>query len=312
MRYQPKIKVIGIGGAGGNTISRLKKLKAEGVELIALNTDAQDLKKTKAHLKIRIGKKLTQGLGTGMDWQTGERAVMEQKEEIKEVLKDADLVFITLGLGGGTGSGGAPVIAEICRELKILTLVVATIPFSFEGELRKKIAQITIEKLRQKVDSLILIPNDKLLESFDFKISVSEAFWRADEILREAILGIIDLVSGPGLINVDFGNLKTILKNSGKAYFGIGKGFGEKRIEKATNSALFSPLIEISPKKAKGVLFNVSGREISLGEVEQIAQFLSEKVHPEAKIIFGAKEDLSLKKGEIKVILILTNFNDSF
>ncbi len=310
MKLIPKIKIIGIGGAGGNTVTRLMKLKIEGVELIALNTDIQDLRKSRAHLKIRIGKKLTQGLGTGMNVEMGKKAAQEQKEEIKSVLKDAELVFITFGAGGGTGSGAAPVVAEITKELGILTITIFTTPFSFEGELRKKIAENTIRLLKERVDGLISVSNDKLLESLGPKTTLSKAFSKTDEILKEALLGISELITSSNLINVDFANVKSILKNSKRAFFGIGKASGEKRAQKALSSALSFPLIEIPAKKAKGVLFGISGKEISLGEVEEITKLITKEIHPEAKIVFGAREDPKLKKGEIKVILILSNFSD--
>jgi len=307
-RLSPKIKIVGIGGAGSNTVSRLMRYNLEGIELIALNTDEQDLKRTSAHLKIRIGRKLTQGLGTGMNPKLGEKAAEEQKEEIKEALKGAELIFITLGEGGGTGSGAAPVIAEISRELKILSIGIVSRPFSFEGNIRRKIAENGIRKLKENLDSLIVIPNDKLLLLSGPEASISDAFWKGDEILREAVLGITDLVTSRAIINVGLASVKSVLKNSGRAVFGTGEAEGEKRAEKAAAAALSCPLVEISPKGAKRVLFNVSGRNISLGEIEEIAKFITKEVSPEAKITFGAKEDLSLKKGKIKVNAILTDF----
>jgi len=307
----PKIKVIGVGGAGSNTVSRMVKCQIKGVELIAINTDEQDLRKVKVDFKIRIGRKLTQGLGAGMNPRIGEKAAEEQREELKEILKDSDLVFITFGAGGGTGTGAGPVIAEIAKKLGILTIAIVTKPFSFEGDWRRKIAETGIEKLKEKVDSLIVIPNDKLLAlaSSSPKVTLSSAFWAGDEILREAVLGITDLIISPGIINVDFASVKSVLENSGKVIFGIGEAEAEKRAEKAALSALHSPLIEGSLKGAKGVLFNVSGTNISLSEVEEIAKIMTKEVNPEAKIIFGAKEDERLKKGKIKVIAILTGFN---
>jgi len=309
MKSNPKIKVIGVGGAGSNTVSRLMKCKIKGLEFIVVNTDVQDLRKAKAHFKIRIGKKLTQGLGAGMNPEIGKRAAEEQREELKEILRDSDLVFITFGAGGGTGSGASSVIAEIAKNLGILTIAIVTKPFSFEGDFRRRIAEAGIQKLKEKVDSLILIPNDKLLASFSPRATLSNAFWSGDEILREALLGITDLMISPGMINVDFASIKSILENSGKSIFGIGEASGEKRAEKATFLALHSPLIEISPKGAKGVLFNVTGTDISLSEIEEVAKIMTREVNPEAKIIFGAKENGGLKKGKIKVIAILTGFN---
>ncbi|PIS39547.1 MAG: cell division protein FtsZ [Candidatus Nealsonbacteria bacterium CG08_land_8_20_14_0_20_38_20] len=310
MKNLPKIKVIGVGGSGSNTVSRMLKCKIKGVDFIAVNTDAQDLRKVRANVKIRIGRKLTQGLGAGMNPEIGEKAAEEQKEEIKNALENSDLVFITYGAGGGTGTGAGPVIAEIARNLGILTIAIVTKPFSFEGISRRKVAEAGIQKLKSKVDSLIVIPNDKLLRNLDPKITLLSAFWLGDEILREAVLGITDLIISPGIINVDFASIKSILENSGKAIFGIGSAQGEKRAEKAVLSALKSPLIDSSPQGAKGVLFNVSGSDISLAEVEEVAKIITKEVSPDAKIIFGAVEDEKLKKGEVKVIVIITGFNE--
>jgi len=304
-----KIKVVGVGGSGGNAISRMKKAKIKGVELIAVNADAQDLKKTKADLRVRIGRKLTQGLGAGMNPEIGRRAAEENRAEIQEILKDSDMIFITCGLGGGSGSGAAPVIAEITKELGILTAAVVTKPFSFEGQARRQIAEKGLRKLKERVDSLIAISNDKLLEILDPKISLSNAFWICDDILRQAVSGISDLIILPGLVNVDFADVKTILKNSGSALFGTGRAKGERRAEIAAKAAIHSPLLDISPKGAKGVLFNVSGgTDISLSEIDQAAKVITQEINPEAKVIFGAVQDEKLKKGEIKVTVIATGF----
>jgi len=304
-----KIKVVGVGGSGGNAISRMKKAKIKGVELIAINADAQDLRKTKADLRVRIGKKLTQGLGTGMNSEIGRRAAEENRAEIQEVLKDSDMIFITCGLGGGCGTGGSPIVAEVAQELGVLTVAVVTKPFSFEGQTRRQIAEKGLRKLKERVDSFITISNDKLLEILDPKISLLNAFWICDDILRQAVQGISDLILLPGLVNVDFADVKTILKNSGTALFGIGRARGEKRAELAAKAAIHSPLLDISPKGAKGVLFNVSGgKDISLSEIDQAAEVITQEVNPEAKVIFGAVQDEKLKKGEIKVTVIVTGF----
>jgi len=304
-----KIKVVGVGGSGGNAISRMKKAKIKGVELIAINADAQDLRKTKADLRVRIGKKLTQGLGTGMNPEIGRRAAEENRAEIQEVLKDSDMIFITCGLGGGCGTGGSPIVAEVAQELGVLTVAVVTKPFSFEGQARRQIAEKGLRKLKERVDSFITISNDKLLEILDPKISLLNAFWICDDILRQAVQGISDLILLPGLVNVDFADVKTILKNSGTALFGIGRARGEKRAELAAKAAIHSPLLDISPKGAKGVLFNVSsGKDISLSEIDQAAKVITQEVNPEAKVIFGAVQDEKLKKGEIKVTVIATGF----
>lgn len=307
-----KIKVVGVGGSGSNTVSRMMRAKIKGVELIAINADAQDLKKARAHLKLRIGKKLTQGLGTGMNPEIGKRAAEEQREEIQEILKGTDLVFITGGFGGGTCSGASPVVAEIAKSLGALTLAVVTRPFSFEGSLRRKIAEAGLRKLKEKVDTLITISNDKLLEILDPQTPVSSAFWFCDDILRQAVQGISDLIVLPGIINVDLADVKTILKDSGTALFGIGRAKGEKRAERAAKLALNSPLLDLSSKGAKGILFNVSGgKDISLSEIEEIARVITQEINPQAKVIFGAIQDERegrLKKGEIKVTLIATGF----
>lgn len=303
-----KIKVIGIGGSGGNAVSRMKKFKIPGVELIAINTDAQDLRKAKADLKLRIGKKTTQGLGSGMNPEIGEKSALESKEEISEILKNTDMVFLTGGLGGGTFSGAAPVVAEISRNLGILTIVICTLPFSFEGTYRRKIALAGKRKLGERVDALIAIENDKLLENLDPKTSLLSAFWLCDDILREGVRGISDLITLPGLVNVDFSSVKTILKNSGTALFGVGRGKGDNRAEIAVKEALKSPLLDISPKGAKGILFNVAGTDLSLTEIEEIGKFLTQEINPQAKVIFGTVEDKNLKAGEIKLTLIATGF----
>jgi len=309
MKPDTKIKVVGVGGSGGNTVSRMKKCKIEDVELIAINADAQDLKKAKADLKIRIGKKLTRGLGTGMNPEIGKKAAEEQREEIREVLKGADMVFVTCGLGGGCGTGASPVVAELAKNLGALTVAVVTKPFSFEGQARSQVAQKGLETLKEKVDSLIAISNDKLLEVLAPDVTLLNAFWICDDILREAVKGISDLITLPGIVNVDFANVKTIMKNSGTALFGIGKAQGEKRAAEAALQAINSPLLDVNCRGAKGILFNVSGgRDVSLSEIDEVAKVICREVNPRAKIIFGAVLDEKLKKGEIKVTLIATGF----
>lgn len=307
-----KIKVVGIGGSGCNAVSRMFKLKVKGVELIALNTDAQDLKATKADFKLRIGEKITQGLGAGMDPEVGRKAVLENQQQILKLLEGSDMVFIAFGAGGGTGTGGGPIVAEIAKKLGYLTVAIVTMPFSFEGAWRQKVAQEGIEKLKGKVDSLITIQNDKLLEILDPKTSVSSAFLVCDEVLREAVKGISDLILRPGIINVDFADVKTVLSNSGSAVFGVGKAKGEKRAQLAAKMALNSPLLNISCKGAKSVLFNIAGgRDLALSEIEDIANFITQEINHSAKIIFGAVYDNSLPRGEIKVTLIATGFSGS-
>jgi len=304
-----KIKVVGVGGSGSNAVSRMMKCRIRGVELIVINADDQDLQKAKAHQKVRIGKKLTKGLGTGMDPETGKEAAEEQREEIQEVLKDSDIVFITCGLGGGCGSGASPVVAEISKKQGALTIAVVTKPFSFEGIQRMEIAQNSLRKLRDKIDTLITISNDRLLSVLEANATVSSAFWLCDEILRQAVQGISDLIVLPGIINIDFADVKAIMKDSGSALFGIGKAKGQERAKEATRKALNSPLLDISYKGAKGVLFNVSGgKDISLSEVDEVAKIITQEVSPEAKVIFGAIQDEKLKEGEIKVTVVATGF----
>lgn len=309
MKSNPKIKVVGIGGSGSNAISRMAKCKIKGVELIAINSDGQDLSKTRANFKIRIGKKITQGLGTGMNPEIGKKSALENRGEILEKLKDADMIFITCGMGGGTGTGASPVVAEIAKEVGALTLAVVTTPFSFEGETRKRIAEAGIRKLKEKVDTLISISNDKLLTTLNQSTPLVNAFWICDDTLRQAVQGISDLIILPGIINVDFADVKTIMRNAGSALFGVGRARGEGRATKAVMAAINYPLLELSMKGAQGVLFNVSGgKDISLSEIDEIAKVITQEINPDAKIIFGAVQDEKIKKGEIKVTLIATGF----
>ncbi len=303
-----RIKVIGVGGSGSNTVTRMMRCGIEGVELIAVNTDLQDLNKTKAHRKIRIGRETTKGLGTGMAPRIGEMAAREDAEAIREVLQNTDLVFIACGLGGGTGTGAAPVIAEISKEMGILTVAVVTTPFSFEGKERISVAKKGLNKLKERVDTLIAISNDRLLLVIDSETSVDSAFRVCDEILKQAVCGISDLITLPGIINIDFADVKAILVGSGSAIFGIGKASGEERAKEAVLAALTSPLVDVSCSKAKRVLFNVSGGEdINLVEVKEMAEEIRKRVAPDARIIFGAVQGEKLKKGEIKVTLVVTN-----
>jgi len=304
-----KIKVVGVGGSGLNAVSRMARCDIKGVELVAINTDAQDLAKARAQTKLRIGRKITQGLGAGMNPEIGRKSAIENRQEIAEILKDADMVFITYGAGGGTGTGAGPVVAEIAKESGVLTLAVVTKPFSFEGQVRQKIAENGIRRLKENVDTLICISNDKLLSFLDPKTSLVNAFWICDDILRQAVQGISDLILLPGIINVNFADVKTIMKDAGSALFGVGIAQGDGRAEKAAISAINSPLLGISVKGAKGVLFNVSGgRDISLSEIDEAAKTITREVNPEAKIIFGAVQDEKLKQGEIKVTVICTGF----
>jgi len=304
----PQIKVIGVGGSGSNTVSRMAKFDIQGVDLVAVNTDAQALHFCKAKQKILIGKEITKGLGTGMDINLGKQAAEENKEELSKIIKGADMVFVTCGLGGGTGSGGSPIIAEIAKNLGILTVAVVTTPFSFEGAQRKKIADIALENLKGKVDSLLVISNDKLLKIIDEKTTVSSAFYMCDEVLKEAVQGITDLILVPGIINIDFASVLSIMKNSGRAMFGVGKATGENRAVEAANKAINSPLLDFSIKGSKGVLFNASGNDVTLNEIQEAAKVITKNVDPKAQIIFGAVKNNSLKKGEIKISVIATKF----
>ena len=302
----PKIKVIGVGGSGSNTVSRIEKLQMQEVELLAVNTDAQALHFSKADKKIMIGKEITKGLGTGMDAELGRKAAEETKEEIMQNLKGADMVFVTCGLGGGTGSGAAPVIAEIAKELGILTIAVVTTPFSFEGQERKKVADLALSKLKDRVDSLLIISNDKLLKIIDEKTTVSSAFSICDDVLREAVQSITDLILIPGIINIDFASVVSIMKNSGRAMFGVGRAIGENRAVKAAEIAITSPLLDFSIQGAKAVLFSASGNDITLNEIQDAAKIITKNVDPKAQITFGAVKDNNLKKGEIKITVIAT------
>lgn len=301
-----KIKVFGIGGAGCNTISRLNKISLKGMELFAINTDAQILKNTSGGEKILIGPNTTGGLGTGMDWRLGLRAAQESREELKQALKGGEIVFLSAGLGGGTGTPVISLLGEIAQELGILTLAVVTFPFSFEGELRKRIANWGLRMLEKNVDAFLLIPNDRVLKIIGKNTSVEEAFLKVDKVLVEALEGISDLLSLPGIISVDFADLEEILKNSGRALLGIGKAKGEQRAISAVSRAFQSPLLDFPLKKAKGILFSITGEDVALSEVNVVANFIKKIATYGTKIIFGVGEDKSLEKGEIKVTLIIT------
>lgn len=308
-KSRPKIKVVGVGGSGSNAITRMARCRISGVDLIAVNTDAQNLKHSLADLRLQIGKKVTQGLGTGMNFRLGRAAAEESREEINNILKDSDMIFITCGLGGGTGTGATPIVAEIAKDSGALTIAVVTEPFKFEGSQRKRIAQRGLKELKNKVDTLLVIPNDKLLKMKDREVSLIDAFWACDEVLREAVQGISDLIAKPGIINLDFADIKSIMEDSGPAIFGIGKATGPNRAMAAALRAINSPLLNFSIKGAKGVLFNVSGaNDLTLFEVNTVAKTITKNIDSRAKIIFGAAKDKTLKKGEIKVVVIATGF----
>lgn len=304
-----KIKVIGVGGAGNNAISRMFSCDVKGIDLIAINTDVQDLKKVQAHQKLRIGGQTAKGLGSGMNPLIGRESAEESRAELTEFLGETDMVFITAGLGGGTGTGASPILAEMAKKRGILVVAVVTKPFSFEGRERIKIAEQGLEELRKQVDTLLIIPNDRILKLVDEKTSLIDAFWLCDDVLRQAVQGISDLIVLPGMINVDFADVKMIMKNSGPALLGMGKAKGEDRAKKAALQAINSPLIDFSIKGGRAVLFNISTKdEVALTEIDEVAQVITEKLHPQVKVIFGAVQDRRLERGEIKITVIATGF----
>lgn len=307
-----KIKVVGVGGSGNNAVSSMVEAKIQGVEFIAINTDAQDLHFSKASLKIHIGKNVTRGLGAGMNADLGRQSAEENKDDIHEALKGADMVFVTCGLGGGTGTGAAPIVAEVARETGALTVGVVTKPFAFEGLQRARIAEEGLNNLKERVDTLITIPNDKLLNIIERKTTLIEAFAIVDDVLRQAVQGISDLVVKPGIVNVDFADVRAIMQDAGSALMGIGKASGEERAIEAARAAISSPLLEISIDGARGVLFSVSGGDdLTMYEINEAAKVITDSIHPEAKVIFGAVNDPSLKKGELKVTVIATGFSET-
>ncbi len=305
------IKVIGVGGGGSNAVNRMIRAEMMGVEFISVNTDAQALLQSDAPHKIRIGDKMTRGLGAGADPNVGQRAAEEDSEKIYEALKDADMIFITAGMGGGTGSGAAPVIAEIAKDLGALTVGVVTKPFSFEGMRRKLVAEQYTEGLKEKVDTLITIPNDRLREVVDKKTSIVDAFRVVDDVLRQGVQGISDLITVPGLINLDFADVKTIMRDAGSSMMGIGLGTGENRAVDAAKAAVMSPLLEINITGARGILFNVTGgSDLGLFEVNEAAEVIREAADAEANIIFGTVIDDRMRD-EVKVTVIATGFDST-
>lgn len=306
-----KIKVVGVGGSGCNVISRMIDSRIEGVEFVAINTDAQALHHSNAPIKINIGKNLTRGLGAGMNPEIGKQAAEENRDEIQDAIKGADMVFITCGKGGGTGSGAAPVIAEASRDSGALTVGVVTRPFSFEGAQRARIAEEAVNNLKDHVDTLIVINNDRLLQVIDRKTSLMESFKTVDDILRQGVQGISDLIVQPGIVNVDFADIRAIMVDAGSALMGIGIASGEERAMEAARQAINSPLLDISIDGARGVLFSVSGGEdLTMSEINDAAKIITDSISPDAKVIFGAVMDDKLKKGEIKVTVIATGFSD--
>ncbi len=299
------IKVIGIGGAGGNMVSRMKEKKIEGVEFVALNTDIQALRLTKADIKIQLGKNACRGLGAGMDQDKGREAAQESLEEIDKILDNTNLVFLVCGLGGGTGSGGAPVVANLLRQKNILTVAFVTKPFTFEGEKRQEVAEEAWQKLYSEVDSIITISNDRVFNVVEEKTPILEAFSKIDDILRMGIKGIADLIFYPGLINLDYANIKTILSNAGITLMGIGSATGENRARKAAQAAISSPLFDVSIDGAKKILFNISGgKDLSLVEIHDASRIITQTASKDAQVVFGTSFDKDLKKSEVKVTVI--------
>lgn len=305
-----KIKVIGVGGSGNNALNRMIKAQVSGVDFIAINTDAQALYHSNAPVKINIGKGTTRGLGAGSDASLGKKSAEESSEELRSQVENTDMIFITCGMGGGTGTGAAPVIAETAKEAGALTVAVVTRPFAFEGEKRAERAAAGIKDLKEKVDTLIVIPNDKILSIIDKKTPVTDAFTVVDDVLRQGVQGISDLITVHGMINVDFADVKNIMSNAGSALMGIGYGTGENRAVEAARAAIDSPLLEQDIDGAKGLLFNITGgNDLSMFEVDEAAKVITAAADPDANIIFGAVIDDSYT-GEIKITVIATGFAD--
>jgi cell division protein FtsZ len=303
------IRVVGVGGSGGNAINRMIAYKLKGVEFIAINTDAQALVHNQAPIKIQIGKETTRGLGAGSDVELGRKSVEENKDEVYEALKGSDMVFVTYGAGGGTGTGAGPMVASITKELGALTVGVVTRPFSFEGQRRMKVAALGIEELKDKVDTLITIPNDRLLQVIDKKTSLFDAFGIVDDVLRQGVQGISDLITLHGIINVDFADVRTIMSDAGSALMGIGRASGDNRAIEAARAAIDSPLLELSIDGAKGILFNITGGpDMGMYEIDEAAKAITEAADPDANIIFGSIIDEAMS-GEIKITVIATGFD---
>ena len=302
------IRVVGVGGSGGSAVTRMINSKLRGVDFIACNTDAQALAHNEAPIKIQIGKDTTRGLGAGADPEIGRKAIEENKEEVYEALKGSDMVFVTCGMGGGTGTGAGPFVAEISKELGALTVGVVTKPFAFEGQRRKRVAETGIAEMKDRVDTLITIPNDRLLQVIDKKTSLFDAFGVVDDVLRQGVQGIADLITLHGIINVDFADVKTIMADAGSALMGIGHGNGDNRAIEAARAAIDSPLLELSIDGAKGILFNITGGpDLGMYEIDEAAKAITEAADADANIIFGAIIDEAMQ-GEVKITVIATGF----
>jgi cell division protein FtsZ len=307
-----RIKVVGVGGAGGAAINRMVEAGVSGVDFVAINADAQALHHSKANQKVHIGQKTTKGLGAGADPELGRRSAEENKEDIAQAVADADMVFVTFGAGGGTGSGAGPIVAELAKAAGALVVGFATKPFAFEGEKRRRNAEEAIDKLRRHVDALITIPNDKLLQTIDRRTPLLEAFKVADDVLRQGVQGISDLITVHGLVNLDFADVKTIMADAGSSLMGIGRASGENRAIEAAQQAISSPLLEISIDGARGILFNViGGLDMSMHEINTVAETITAAADPEANIIFGATINPDLE-GEIIVTVVATGFDESY
>lgn len=306
-----KIKVVGVGGSGGSTINHMVRSKIRGVEFIAVNTDAQALHHNLAAQKLHVGKSTTRGLGAGMDPETGKKAAEENQNEIREALKGADMVFVTCGLGGGTGTGASPIVAEIARDQGSLTVAVVTRPFSFEGAQRKAIAERGYKELIDKVDTIIVIPNDRILEIIDKKTTLVDAFSIVNDVLKQGVQGISELITVPGLTNVDFADVKAIMKDAGSALMGLGYGQGENRAVEAAKAAIASPLLEVSIDGAKGILFTVTGgQDLRMHELSEAAKIITSQADSNAKIIYGTVIDETMKD-EVRITVIATGFGET-
>jgi cell division protein FtsZ len=307
-----KIRVVGVGGGGGSALNRMVKGKLQGVDFVAANTDIQALNHNLAKVKVRLGKTITRGLGAGMDPEMGRKAAEESQNDIRDVLKGSDMVFVTCGLGGGTGSGAGPAIAEIARDLGCLTIGVVTRPFSFEGVQRAAIAESAHEALRERVDALITIPNDRILSIIDKETSLLDAFDIVDDILKQGVRGIAEMITTPGLINVDFADVKAIMRDAGSALMGIGSAKGENRAAEAAKAAVASPLLEVAIDGARGILFTVmGGPSLTMHEVNEAAKIITGSADPGAKIIFGTVIDDSMKD-EVRITVVATGFDGSY
>jgi len=308
-----RIKVIGVGGSGTNAVTHMVNSKVRGVEFVAMNTDAQHLHHSAAGKKVHIGKNITRGLGTGMDPEIGKKAAEESIEEVQNVIKGADMVFVSGGLGGGTGTGAMPVVAKIAKDQGALTIAVVTRPFFFEGRQRQMIAEVGLDELRKEVDAIIVIPNDRLLSVITKDTTATSAFAMCDEILRQAVEGISNIITIPGIINVDFADIRAVMVNAGSALMGIGSASGDNRAIEAAKAAISSPLLDLSIDGAKGVLFTIAGGDdLTMFEVQEAAKVITEAIDGEAKVIFGAIKDDKLKKDELKVTVIACGFPEQF